>query len=182
MNLHIWCRKIWGCLCFDSCTYHCSSLLPFLCLCWYVLYGSGHNWSSFSFQVSIPKSDIHFLVNQWAGSAGLGFLQFCNLNSMKTKFILGFSVFMGLSIPQYFNEYTTINGYGPVHTGARWVSNYSLLLLTWSPTKADHEFFCHGSFAVQWYDQCPVLVRSLCSWPAGIVPWCHASPQKGQRG
>ncbi|KAK6266623.1 hypothetical protein QUC31_017460 [Theobroma cacao] len=38
-------------------------------------------------------------------SAGLGFLQFCNLNSFRTKFILGFSFFMGISVPQYFREY-----------------------------------------------------------------------------
>lgn len=56
-----------------------------------------------------------------AGAGGLSLLQFCNLNSFRTKFILGFSVFMGLSVPQYFNEYIAINGYGPVHTGARWV-------------------------------------------------------------
>lgn len=66
---------------------------------------------------------INFVLNVFAGSAGLSFLQFCNLNSFRTKFILGFSIFMGLSIPQYFNEYTAINGYGPVHTRARWVSN-----------------------------------------------------------
>ncbi|RRT47791.1 hypothetical protein BHE74_00027888 [Ensete ventricosum] len=54
------------------------------------------------------------------GAGGLSFLQFCNLNSFRTKFILGFSVFMGLSVPQYFNEYTSVAGYGPVHTGARW--------------------------------------------------------------
>jgi len=34
---------------------------------------------------------------------------------------MGFSFFMGLSVPQYFNEYTSVAGYGPVHTGARWV-------------------------------------------------------------
>lgn len=70
------------------------------------------------------------------GSAGLGLLQFCNLNSFRTKFILGFSVFMGLSIPQYFNEYTAVNSYGPVHTRARWVTisfpfypfSYSILI------------------------------------------------------
>lgn len=56
-----------------------------------------------------------------AGAGGLSFLQFCNLNSFRTKFILGFSIFMGLSVPQYFNEYTAINGYGPVHTSGRWV-------------------------------------------------------------
>lgn len=28
---------------------------------------------------------------------------------------------MGLSVPQYFNEYTVVTGFGPVHTSARWV-------------------------------------------------------------
>jgi len=36
---------------------------------------------------------------------------------------------MGLSIPQYFNEYTAVNGYGPVHTRARWVGT-SLTIFT----------------------------------------------------
>ncbi|XVE52972.1 hypothetical protein DITRI_Ditri02bG0167300 [Diplodiscus trichospermus] len=43
-----------------------------------------------------------------------------NLKSFRTKSILGFSVFMGLSVPHYFNEYITFNGRGPAHTGARW--------------------------------------------------------------
>jgi hypothetical protein len=34
---------------------------------------------------------------------------------------MGFSFFMGLSVPQYFNEYTSVAGYGPVHTSSRWV-------------------------------------------------------------
>ncbi|XP_059462035.1 putative nucleobase-ascorbate transporter 10 [Corylus avellana] len=41
----------------------------------------------------------------YVSSAGFGFLQFCNLNSFRTKFILGFSFFMGISVPQYFREY-----------------------------------------------------------------------------
>nr|KYP46752.1 Nucleobase-ascorbate transporter 7 [Cajanus cajan] len=56
-------------------------------------------------------------------SAGLSFLQFCNLNSFRTKFILGVSIFMGFSIPQYFNEYTAFKNYGPVHTHARWFND-----------------------------------------------------------
>ena len=56
-----------------------------------------------------------------AGACGLSFLQFCNLNSFRTKFILGFSFFIGISVPQYFNEYASVSGHGPVHTGARWV-------------------------------------------------------------
>ncbi|XVE85018.1 hypothetical protein DITRI_Ditri17bG0058800 [Diplodiscus trichospermus] len=75
---------------------------------------------------SIPPpiiAALYCLFFAYVGSAGLSLLQFCNLNSFRTKFILGFSVFMGLSIPQYFNEYTAVNGFGPVHTGARWFND-----------------------------------------------------------
>lgn len=75
---------------------------------------------------SIPGSifaAIYCLLFAYVGSVGLSFLQFCNLNSFRTKFILGFSIFLGLSIPQYFNEYTAIKGYGPVHTDQRWFND-----------------------------------------------------------
>ncbi|KAF8039952.1 hypothetical protein BT93_B2233 [Corymbia citriodora subsp. variegata] len=75
---------------------------------------------------SIPApiiAALYCLFFAYVGSAGLSLLQFCNLNSFKVKFVLGFSVFMGLSIPQYFNEYTAVNSYGPVHTGARWFND-----------------------------------------------------------
>ncbi|GAB2280417.1 Nucleobase-ascorbate transporter 7 [Dionaea muscipula] len=85
---------------------------------------------------SIPApiiAALYCLFFAYVGSAGLGFLQFCNLNSFRTKFILGFSVFMGLSIPQYFNEYTVVNGYGPVHTRARWFNDMVNVPLTSEP-------------------------------------------------
>jgi len=44
-------------------------------------------------------------LEHYAASGGLGFLQFCNLNNFRTKFVLGLSFFLGLSIPQYFTEY-----------------------------------------------------------------------------
>ncbi|URD88451.1 Permease family [Musa troglodytarum] len=66
---------------------------------------------------------LYCLFFAYVGVAGLGLLQFCNLNSFRTKFILGFSVFLGLSVPQYFNEYTSVAGYGPAHTGARWFND-----------------------------------------------------------
>ncbi|CAK9182489.1 unnamed protein product [Ilex paraguariensis] len=75
---------------------------------------------------SIPApivAAMYCLFFAYVGSAGLSFLQFCNLNSFRTKFIVAFSVFMGLSIPQYFNEYTAVNGFSPVHTGARWFND-----------------------------------------------------------
>jgi nucleobase transporter 1/2 len=75
---------------------------------------------------SIPPpifAGLYCLFFAYVGSVGLTFLQFCNLNSFRTKFILGISIFMGLSVPQYFNEYTSVAGYGPVHTGARWFND-----------------------------------------------------------
>uniref|UniRef100_A0A1D1XZB3 Nucleobase-ascorbate transporter 6 n=1 Tax=Anthurium amnicola TaxID=1678845 RepID=A0A1D1XZB3_9ARAE len=75
---------------------------------------------------SIPApivAALYCLFFAYVGVAGLSFLQFCNLNSFRTKFILGFSIFMGLSVPQYFKEYTSVAGYGPVHTNARWFND-----------------------------------------------------------
>ncbi|XP_057473041.1 nucleobase-ascorbate transporter 6-like [Actinidia eriantha] len=75
---------------------------------------------------SIPApivAALYCLFFAYVGSVGLSFLQFCNLNSFRTKFILGFSIFLGLSIPQYFNEYTAMKGYGPVHSGGRWFND-----------------------------------------------------------
>jgi len=105
------------------------------------------------------------------GAVGLSFLQFCNLNSFRTKFILGFSVFMGLSVPQYFNEYTSVAGYGPVHTSARWVCknltcylwilNQRCLSWSWWPT---------FSFAVQWHHQCYILIKTICRGLCSVLP------------
>ncbi|XP_019086037.1 PREDICTED: nucleobase-ascorbate transporter 5-like [Camelina sativa] len=75
---------------------------------------------------SIPSpiiAALYCLFFAYVGAGGLSLLQFCNLNSFRTLFILGFSIFLGLSIPQYFNEHTAIKGYGPVHTGARWFND-----------------------------------------------------------
>lgn len=75
---------------------------------------------------SIPAPIIaafYCLFFAYVGSAGLSFLQFCNLNSFRVKFILGFSIFMGFSVPQYFNEYYLVHGFGPVHTKQRWFND-----------------------------------------------------------
>ena len=75
---------------------------------------------------SVPTSIVgalYCILFAYVGVGGLSFLQFCNLNSFRSKFILGFSIFLGLSIPQYFNEHTVIEGYGPVHTSGRWFND-----------------------------------------------------------
>ncbi|CAD6344224.1 unnamed protein product [Miscanthus lutarioriparius] len=110
---------------------------------------------------------IYCLLFAYVGMAGVGFLQFCNLNSFQTKFILGFSLFMGLSVPQYFNEYTSVAGFGPVHTHARWTSWFWLYLLLCTVefdivAFALHRFkvYRHGCDIVFW---CYVLLKSPSS-------------------
>ncbi|XP_057427807.1 nucleobase-ascorbate transporter 4 [Lotus japonicus] len=61
---------------------------------------------------------LYCVLFAYVASAGLGYLQFCNLNSYRSMFIIGFSLFLGLSVPQYFNEQLLLSGHGPVHTGS----------------------------------------------------------------
>ncbi|CAN1793433.1 Putative nucleobase-ascorbate transporter 10 [Linum perenne] len=75
-----------------------------------------------AFLASIPLpiiAGIYCILFCYVSSAGLGCLQFCNLNSFRTKFILGFSFFMGISIPQYFREYY-LQLSSTNHSGSRW--------------------------------------------------------------
>ncbi|XP_042470174.1 nucleobase-ascorbate transporter 6-like [Zingiber officinale] len=55
-------------------------------------------------------------------AAGLGYLQFCSVNNFRVLFILGLSVFLGFSVPQYFKEYTSVVGHDLARTNARWVT------------------------------------------------------------
>lgn len=58
----------------------------------------------------------------FSASVGLSFLQFTNMNSMRNLIIVGLSLFLGISVPQFFNEYWTTSHHGLVHTNAGWVS------------------------------------------------------------
>ncbi|TVU45585.1 hypothetical protein EJB05_05075 [Eragrostis curvula] len=68
---------------------------------------------------SIPLpifSALYCVLFAYTAGAGLSLLQYCNLNTLRTKFILSISLFLGLSIPQYFRVYDMFFGFGPVHT------------------------------------------------------------------
>jgi nucleobase transporter 1/2 len=54
---------------------------------------------------------------------GISQLQFANMNLTRNIFVVGFSLFMGLSVPQYFSEFQLRAGHGPVHTGSRWFND-----------------------------------------------------------
>ncbi|KAM1031119.1 hypothetical protein TB2_034399 [Malus domestica] len=79
-----------------------------------------------AFLASIPMpifAALYCVLFAYVASAGLGLLQFCNLNSFRTMFIVGFSIFMGLSVTEYFHEYHLISDRGPVHTRSIWFNN-----------------------------------------------------------
>ncbi|XP_022771744.1 nucleobase-ascorbate transporter 1-like [Durio zibethinus] len=63
---------------------------------------------------------------------GLSFLQFTNMNCMRNLIITGLSLFLGISIPQFFNEYWNPTRRGLVHTKAGWF-NASLNTIFSSP-------------------------------------------------
>ena len=71
------------------------------------------------------------------GSIGISILQFSNMNSPRNVFVIGFSIFMALSVPQYFKEYTTTAGHGPSHSRAHWVlqisSHHSNFIISFPP-------------------------------------------------
>ncbi|KAK6124278.1 hypothetical protein DH2020_041969 [Rehmannia glutinosa] len=69
-------------------------------------------------------------------SVGLSFLQFTNMNSMRNLFITGVSLFLGLSIPEYFREYTSASLHGPAHTRAGWFNDFLNTIFMSSPTVA----------------------------------------------
>uniref|UniRef100_A0A7N0T603 Uncharacterized protein n=1 Tax=Kalanchoe fedtschenkoi TaxID=63787 RepID=A0A7N0T603_KALFE len=74
---------------------------------------------------SIPlpvAAAMYCICYSYVCAAGLGLLQFCNLNSFRSKFILGLTFFMSLSISQYFNDYDN-HQRGPVHTHVIWFNN-----------------------------------------------------------
>lgn len=58
-----------------------------------------------------------------AAAVGISFVQFVNNNSLRNIYILGLSLFLGISIPQYFITTTTADGVGPVRTDGIWVGH-----------------------------------------------------------
>nr|DAD24377.1 TPA_asm: hypothetical protein HUJ06_025841 [Nelumbo nucifera] len=66
----------------------------------------------------------------------ISFIQFTNNNSMRNLYILGLSLFLGISIPQYFIEYSSSAGHGPVKTSGGWFNDIWNSIFTSAPTVA----------------------------------------------
>ncbi|KAJ4806564.1 Xanthine/uracil permease family protein [Rhynchospora pubera] len=69
-------------------------------------------------------------------AVGLSFLQFTNMNSMRNLFITGVSIFLGLSIPEYFFSYTLGAQHAPANTRAGWFNDYINAIFSSPPTAA----------------------------------------------
>nr|XP_029121967.1 nucleobase-ascorbate transporter 1-like [Elaeis guineensis] len=67
-------------------------------------------------------------------SVGISFLQFTNMNSMRNLIITGLSLFLGISVPQYFSETLSSSGHGPVYTRAGWFNGFLNTIFFSPPT------------------------------------------------
>lgn len=71
-----------------------------------------------------------------AAATGISFVQFINHNSMRNMYILGLSLFLGISIPQYFNDFTSSARHGPLNTNAGWFNDIVNSVFSSAPTVA----------------------------------------------
>ncbi|KAG9458417.1 hypothetical protein H6P81_002925 [Aristolochia fimbriata] len=67
---------------------------------------------------------------------GISFIQFTNQKSMQNLYVLGISLFLGIFIPQYFNEFRANAGHGPVKTRPGWFDDILNAIFSSPPTVA----------------------------------------------
>lgn len=112
-----------------------------------------------AFFASIPLpifAAIYCILFGIVAAVGVSFMQFANKNSMRNIYIIGLSLFLGISVPQYFNGYTSsAGGHGPARTNAGWVFEDSPFksvtfsaCITHLPTACVKFSACHIKYAV----------------------------------
>ncbi|WCJ35359.1 Xanthine/uracil permease family protein [Euphorbia peplus] len=92
-----------------------------------------------AFFASIPLpifAAIYCVLFGIVAAVGISFIQFSNSNSMRNQYIIGLSLFLGISIPQYFATNITMNGHGPVKTDGGWFNDILNTLFSSPPTVA----------------------------------------------
>ncbi|TVU06441.1 hypothetical protein EJB05_49657 [Eragrostis curvula] len=77
---------------------------------------------------------IYCVLFGYVGAVGLSFLQFTNMNSMRNLFIIGVSLFLGISIPEYFFRFTIGAQHEPAHTRAGWFNDLINTIFSSPPT------------------------------------------------
>ncbi|KAM3304823.1 nucleobase-ascorbate transporter 3 [Capsicum chacoense] len=94
-------------------------------------------FGAFFAQIPIPIfAAIYCILYGIVAAIGISFSQFANKNSMRNIYVLGISLFLGISIPQYFVVNTDIAGHGPVRTPAGWFNDILNTIFSSPPTVA----------------------------------------------
>jgi formate hydrogenlyase subunit 4 len=75
-----------------------------------------------------------------SASVGISFLQFTNLNSMRNLIIIGLTLFLGISVPQLFNQSSSPSRPGYVHTKAGWVSFHLSAIFSCSKLRRPYSY------------------------------------------
>ncbi|KAF8022927.1 hypothetical protein BT93_F0442 [Corymbia citriodora subsp. variegata] len=92
-----------------------------------------------AFFASIPLpifGAIYCVVLGIVVAVGISFIQFANTNSMRNQYVLGITLFLGISIAEYFVQNTSPNGDGPVKTPGGWFNDILNTIFSSSPTVA----------------------------------------------
>ncbi|XP_054818532.1 nucleobase-ascorbate transporter 3 [Prosopis cineraria] len=92
-----------------------------------------------AFFASIPLpifAAIYCILFAIVAAVGISFIQFANNNSMRNLYVLGLTLFLGISIPQYFVTNTAPDGHGPVRTAGGWFNDILNTIFSSSPAVA----------------------------------------------
>ncbi|KAL1353809.1 hypothetical protein HN51_042423 [Arachis hypogaea] len=92
-----------------------------------------------AFFASIPLpifAAIYCVLFGIVAAVGISFIQFANSNSMRNMYVLGLSLFLGISISQYFAMNTAPDGHGPTRTNAGWFNDILNTIFSSPPTVA----------------------------------------------
>ncbi|KAK6160764.1 hypothetical protein DH2020_004145 [Rehmannia glutinosa] len=92
-----------------------------------------------AFFASIPLpifAAIYCILYGIVAAIGISFIQFTNNNSMRNIYVLGVSLFLGISIPQYFIMNMDASGHGPVRTHGGWFNDILNTIFSSPPTVA----------------------------------------------
>ncbi|KAK3039366.1 hypothetical protein RJ639_027615 [Escallonia herrerae] len=94
-------------------------------------------FGAFFAQIPLPIfAAVYCVLYGIVAAIGITFIQFTNNNSMRNIYILGLSLFLGISIPQYFVMNTDLAGHGPVETGGGWFNDILNTIFSSPPTVA----------------------------------------------
>ncbi|KAG4934417.1 hypothetical protein AAZX31_17G233000 [Glycine max] len=92
-----------------------------------------------AFFASIPLpifAAIYCVLFGIVAATGISFIQFANTNSIRNIYVLGLTLFLAISIPQYFVMNTAPDGHGPVRTDGGWFNDILNTIFSSAPTVA----------------------------------------------